>query len=240
MTAIRIRPDTDATIDVDVQTTFMPGGGLPVAGGDEIVPVVQRVNALFPKKRRFATLDVHPLGHNSLASSYVGFKPYDRITAAHVLIPTVKLQPHAKFSVDELRQYLFAVGGQVLWPDHGIEGTAEAELHPALSAQDYAFILTKGRDPCCDSYSGFRDNLRRPTGFEGILKAAGVRRLFIKGLAYDFCVGWTAVDAKVAGFDEVFVIKDATRSVALPGTVEEMEEMFAATGVRIIAADQLS
>jgi len=209
-----IRPE-DAVLNVDVQPTFMPGGGLPVAGGDEIVPVVGRVSLLFAPHRRYFTLDRHPLGHISLASSYVGLTPgtllkaeeAEKWRAAHE-----HLAPQARFRLKDLKRYLRQVGGQMLWPDHGIAGTAEAELHPGLVGMPCQAILDKGGDPRCDSYSAFRDNLRRPTGLHEKMAADGVKRIFLTGLALDFCVGESAVDAVDYGF-EAFVVEDATRAV---------------------------
>ena len=243
--SVRIDRSTDASLDVDVQTTFMPAhdgfrdGGLAVAGGHEILPVVRATWGLFAKK--FATCDRHPLGHVSLASSYLDcYAPGSRLTADIVrtweagsrLVSMMRIELHA------LIAYLEAVGGQILWPDHAIAGTPEGELHPHLASGEYRHVQVKGMDPLCDSYSGFRDNLKRPTGLADVLKREGVRRVFLRGLAFDFCVGWTALDAVAEGF-EAFIIDDATRSVDMPGTVEKMRRDLVAAGVKLLHSSQL-
>ena len=239
--AILIDPATDALVNVDVQPTFMPGGGLPVARGDEIVPLVQRINLLFPDRRRYMTLDKHPIGHISLASSYAGLAPYAQLAADEVARWTEadnRLAARARFGLADLQDYLSKVRVQTLWPDHGIFGTAEANLHPGLAGRNCRIVLLKGTDPRCDSYSGLRDNLKRPTGLGELLQEDGATRLFLTGLALDFCVGFTALDARDYGF-EVFVVEDATRSVALPGTVEAMKEAFAKAGVKLVQSEDL-
>ena len=241
---VLIDPETDAVVNVDVQKTFMPGGGLPVADGDGIIPVVRLVNLIFPAHRRYFPLDKHPPGHVSLASSYVGLPPGSQLTLAEAMTWTAdshKLAPHARFTLSELQGYLGMVNGQfqILWPDHGVIGTAESDLHPDLAGMPCRTVLLKGTDPRCDSYSGLSDNLSRTTGLGERLKFDGIRRLFLTGLAFDFCVGWTALDAVKQGF-EVFIIEDATRSVALPGTVEKMRADLAAAGVHIVLSEDLA
>lgn len=234
----------DVLIDVDVQPTFMPGGGLAVADGDRVVPVIQRLHQYFPRARRFATLDRHPRGHISLASSYVGLAPYASLDLASIGNWNEEfhdISATALFGLSHLRDYLAKVGTQTLWPDHALEGVAESELHPALDPADYAFVLRKGQDPLCDSYSGFRDNLKRSTGLERIVSGRNpaAARVIVTGLAYDFCVGWTALDAVECGFDAV-VVRDATRPVGLPGSVEAIEKAFAKKGVRVVESADLS
>jgi len=239
--AVLIDPATDAVVNVDVQPTFMPGGGLPVADGHLIIPVVQRVTLLFPAHRRYFTLDKHPAGHISLASSYDGLAPGTKLTFEEAMKWTVddhKIAPHARFTLAELQGYLGFVHFQILWPDHGIFGAAESRLHPDLDDAPCRIVLVKGSDPCCDSYSGLSDNLGRPTGLGQLLREDGVKRLFLTGLAFDFCVGFTALDAAKEGF-EVFLVEDATRPVALPGTVEKMRADLAAAGVRVIQSEDL-
>ena len=234
----------DVLIDVDVQPTFMPGGGLAVAGGHEIVPVIKRLHQLVPPGRRFATLDRHPRGHISLASSYLGLAPYAALDAGTVGAWTDAahgIAPTALFGLGHLRDYLKQVRTQTLWPDHAIEGTPEAELHPWLDAGDYAYVVRKGLDPLCDSYSGFRDNLKRTTGLAELIgrRLPATGRVILTGLAYDFCVGWTALDAVDLGFEAV-VVKDATRPVGLPGTVEAIEDAFRGKGVQVAESFDLS
>ncbi|MEY4744640.1 MAG: hypothetical protein RL272_585 [Candidatus Parcubacteria bacterium] len=250
---IEILP-TDALLHVDVQTTFMPGGGLAVKDGDGILPAVLALHAHFDlvalqqehdlHSRIYATLDQHPWGHISLASSYVGVPPYTQLDEKTAWRWTEKkhgIAPHARFDLAELRKYLGQVKAQTLWPDHGIAGTAEADIHPALYAAQghFDFVLVKGYEPACDSYSGFRDNLKRTTGLADTMREHGVERIFIDGLAFDFCVGWSALDAVAEGFAEVCVIEDATRSVDLPGTVAKMRADLAAAGVRLIRSTDI-
>lgn len=236
--SLRIRPGKDVLIDVDLQPTFMPGGGLPVADGDKILPVVKGVHRHFIREQRYLTLDRHPIGHISLASSYGGLPPYATIDAA--TSPTYRLTDAAKFTRNDLRAYLSRVGSQTLWPDHALIGSGEDVLHRDIEPLAYIYAQIKGTDPLCDSYSGFRDNLRRPTGLAAQIRhrLPEAERVFLTGLAYDFCVGWTALDAAEEGF-EAFVIKDATRPVDLPGTVTDIETKFAAKRVRVIQSFDL-
>lgn len=240
---LRVRPDKDVLIDVDIQPTFMPGGGLPVADGDGILPAVKRAHRHFTRERRYLTLDRHPRGHVSLASSYVGLAPYATLDAAAIADWNDEfhdISGGAKFSVAQLRDYLSRVGAQTLWPDHALIGSGEDVLHRALDPFDYAYAQIKGVDPLCDSYSGFRDNLRRPTGLAAQIRARvpGAERVFLTGLAYDFCVGWTALDAVEEGFEAV-VLKDATRPVGLPGSVAAIEAKFAGKRVRVMSSADL-
>ena len=185
MNKIIVNHFSDALIAVDVQPTFMPGGGLPVPGGDEIVQVGQALMIGWPNlKLRFATQDWHPLGHISLAGSYTGLAPYSLLTETMVAGWTDAanlIAPGARFTLAELKNYLAGVKQQVLWPNHGIEGTAEAELHPTFMRSEFAYILKKGTDPACDSYGAFEDNLMRPTGFADVLRQAGVKRCLGSG-----------------------------------------------------------
>lgn len=185
---IKLDATTDYLAVIDVQPTFMPGGGLAVAEGDRVVPVINGLLARIPLA--FATQDWHPENHSSFASAHPGRNPYDTLDMPY--------------------------GAQTLWPDHGIAGTAEAALHPDLDADRLTLILRKGTNPAIDSYSAFRENDRvTTTGLAGWLTARGVRRIFFTGLATDFCVAWSAIDAANAGFAAI-VIEDATRPVAIP------------------------
>lgn len=233
---------TDALLVVDAQLTFMPGGGLAVKDGDQVVPVIRSLMDGFPRVRRFATQDLHPQGHVSLASSYRGLAPMTQLTYNDVLYwvqvgnSSLNIARHALFSMDELRDYLEHLTPhiQVLWPDHAIQGTAEAELHPEFPKDDFWYVQQKGRDPKCDSYSGFFDNLHRPTGLAWQLHRAGVRRVICCGLAYDYCVGWTAQDAREEGFEAV-VVMDATKPVDFPeGSVENMTRSLESKGVLLV------
>jgi nicotinamidase/pyrazinamidase len=195
---------------IDLQRTFMPGGSLPVPYGYEIVPTVNRLLARFPGA--FATQDWHPAGHSSFASSHPGHAPYDRI-----------IMPY---------------GEQVLWPDHAVQGTPEAELHPDLDTARLALILRKGTNPDIDSYSAFFENDHRtPTGLHGWLRDKGVKHIFLAGLAFDFCVAWSAIDAVQLGF-AVTVIADACRGIGLPApagetTIDTETRRLIAAGIRI-------
>ncbi len=238
---ILINAQTDALIHVDVQRTFMAGGGLPVPEGDRIIPVVLRVNKRFPARRTYATLDKHPRGHISLASSYAGFQNFAVLTAAEAAKWTEAegfIRPHARFTLKQLQDYLASVGTQVLWPDHGIIGSDESHIHPALWSERFKAVIHKGLNPACDSYSGFKDNLGESTGLGELLRQHGVQNLFVDGLAFDYCVGWTALDAKKLGFGKVYVIEDATRAVA-PDSAAKMRDDLLAAGVEIIRSDAL-
>jgi nicotinamidase/pyrazinamidase len=229
---------TDAIIDIDVQTAFMPGGGLAVLGGDEILPAIKRNAALFSRDRRYASVDRHRKGSVSLFSTYRHRQPFTQITYEEFLEGRVELSGIARVTPDEVREYLQNVGYQVLWTEHALDGTAEGELHPELSSGDYAFVLIKGMDDPCDSYSAFRDNRKRSTGLGDRLRAVGVKRVFLEGLAFDFCVGYSALDARAEGF-EVVVLEDATRSVNLNGSAESMRAQLQEAGVRIASSSDL-
>ena len=202
---------------IDVQPTFMPGGSLPVAEGDAVVPAINRI--VGRAAMAFATQDWHPPGHSSFASSHPGRAPYERIRLPY--------------------------GEQVLWPDHAIQGTAEAALHPDLDLRPVALILRKGMNREVDSYSAFFENDRvTPTGLHGWLRDKGVRRLFLAGLAIDFCVAWSAEDAAKLGY-EVVVIEDACRGIGLPvpeggTTIDAARRRLEAIGVRFVASDTLA
>jgi nicotinamidase/pyrazinamidase len=173
---------------IDVQPTFMPGGALPVPDGEAVVPAI---NALLaePGARAVATQDWHPPGHSSFASAHPGRQPYEVVQMPY--------------------------GPQTLWPDHGVQGTAEAALHPALDTRRVELILRKGFRPAIDSYSAFFENDRQTaTGLDSWLRSQGVRRVALAGLALDFCVAWSAEDAVEAGF-ETYIIEDATRSIGM-------------------------
>jgi nicotinamidase/pyrazinamidase len=202
----------DALVAVDVQNDFCPGGALAVADGDRVVPVI---NALGP---RFAsvllTQDWHPPGHVSFASRHPGRHPYETITLPY--------------------------GPQVLWPDHCVPGTPGAEFHPALDTRRAALIVRKGHNPAIDSYSAFYENDHRTrTGLGGYLRERRLGRLFLAGLATDFCVLYSALDARREGF-EVYVIEDAVRGIDLDGSLARAWRAMEEAGVRRIAADDLA
>ena len=196
----------DLLLIVDVQNDFCPGGALAVPQGDEIVPVVNRL------ARRFAhvvmTQDWHPPGHRSFASAHPGRQPFE----------TIELE----------------YGGQTLWPDHCVQGTEGAEFHPGLAVPQVELIIRKGYRPGIDSYSAFRENDRRtPTGLAGYLRERGFERITICGLALDYCVFFSAVDAREAGF-EVAVALDACRGIDLDGSLARALAEMRAAGVELV------
>ena len=215
---ITIDQDRDMLGLIDVQPTFMPGGDLPVEQGDAVVPVINRLLAQ-TFRHAFATQDWHPAGHSSFASAHPG---------------------HAAFTSLDM-----PYGPQVLWPDHAVIGTPGAELHPDLDQRHIELVLRKGFRPGIDSYSAFRENDRTTgTGLDGWLKARGVRRLFVAGLATDYCVAWSAEDAVGLGF-EVVLIEEACRGIGLPlpeggTTMLAARQRLLALGVSIVSAADLS
>lgn len=259
---IVVDPSTDAIVHVDVEPAFMgdhewngvpvAAGGLPVPGGHEILPVVLKNTAFFNEENRYATLDQHPedrpgspSGHISWVTSYAGFAPYHDLTLGEVLTWADGSRIVSRlFDLDDLKSYLARCPEQkqTLWPKHGPvwrdRDSPEARLHPAIADLGFRLVLLKGNDPRCDSYSGVRDNLGRSTGFAEQLKERGVKRVFLDGLAFTHCVGWTALDLAADGF-EVYVIKDATRPVPIPGLEAAMTQALEASGVRIITSDML-
>ncbi len=211
--SIGIDPVRDVLGAIDVQPTFMPGGELAVVDGDAVVPVINRLLA-GPFAHAFATQDWHAPGHISFASTH-GRPAYD----------TIELE----------------YGPQVLWPDHAVRGSAGAELHPALDLARVELILRKGIHPHIDSYSAFFENDRRTrTGLEGWLRERGFARVFLVGLATDFCVAWSAEDAARLGF-EVVVIEDATRGIGLPHeagtTMDAARQRLLGLGVRFVPSE---
>jgi nicotinamidase/pyrazinamidase len=208
---MQIDPRTDILGLVDVQPTFMPGGELPVADGEAIIPVVNRLLLRF--EHAFATQDWHPGHHASFASAHPARQPYDTIEMPY--------------------------GKQILWPDHGIAGTASAAIHPAIDQTRIEVVIRKGFRPELDSYSTFFENDRQtPTGLEAWLRQRGFSRLFLCGLATDFCVAWSAEDATRLGFI-VTIIEDACRGIGLPEpdgrtTIETARDRLTAMGVRFV------
>ena len=193
----------DCLIVVDVQNDFMPGGALAVPNGDEVVPVVNRLAARF--ENIVLTQDWHPRGHASFASSHPGKKPFE----------TVRL----------------SYGEQVLWPDHCVQETPGAAFSESLSLPGAQLIVRKGYHRDIDSYSGFLEADRKTsTGLAGYLKERRIARLFVCGLATDYCVAWTALDARAAGFETV-VLEDACRAIDLDGSLARAWADLAAAGV---------
>jgi nicotinamidase/pyrazinamidase len=193
----------DALIVVDIQYDFLPGGNLAVAGGDEII---EPVNAMARSFRNVVlTQDWHPAGHISFASSHPGMAPFQTIELPY--------------------------GTQVLWPDHCVIGTKGAEFSVALDIPHAQAVIRKGFRETIDSYSGFRENDHSTqTGLAGYLKERGFKRLFICGLATDYCVAWTAEDGKAAGF-ECTIIEDATRAIDNDGSLARAWDRLNSLGV---------
>jgi nicotinamidase/pyrazinamidase len=187
-----------------VQADFMPGGALAVPKGDEVVPVINALAGRF--ENIVLTQDWHPPGHASFASAHAGKKPFETIRLPY--------------------------GDQVLWPDHCVQGTPGAALHPALQVAKAQLVIRKGYHDGIDSYSGFMEADRKTsTGLAGYLKERGIRRLHVCGLATDFCVAWTALDARAAGFDTT-LIEDASRAIDLNGSLAQAWKDLAAAGVQ--------
>ena len=198
---------SDALLVIDVQNDFMPGGALAVAGGDVIVPLINTVAKKFDHV--ILTQDWHPAQHISFATTHTK-QPYETIDAPY--------------------------GSQTLWPEHVLQHTVGAAFHPALHIPHAELILRKGFRRHIDSYSAFLENDHRtPTGLAGYLRERNLTRLFLCGLAYDFCVRYSAIDGHNLGF-EIIVIEDATRPVNLPNTVTETNEVLTAAGIKRINA----
>ena len=200
---------TDALLVIDVQNDFCPGGALAVDKGDQVVPIINRLAGRF--EHVILTQDWHPAGHISFASSHPGSKPFESIQVDY--------------------------GTQTLWPDHCVQSTRGADFHPALDIPHAELVLRKGFRRNIDSYSAFlEDDHTTPTGLAGYLRERGLKRLFLCGLAYDFCVRFSAVDGTAAGF-ECLVIEDATRAVGLSGSVEESHMHLSSLQIRRITSD---
>src|SRR6202789_2598654 len=204
--------DRDVLLAIDLQADFMPGGALAVERGEEIVPLVNRLAACFDNV--VVTQDWHPTPHVSFATSHEGAKPFD----------TKRLH----------------YGDQTLWPEHCVQDTAGAALHPELALDRAFLILRKGMHSAVDSYSAFVEaDGQTTTGLAALLKARGIRRIFACGLATDFCVAHSALDARNAGF-ETFVIEDACRAIDANNSLDEAwARMNAAEVWRVQSAEIL-
>ncbi len=200
---------TDALLVVDVQNDFCPGGALAVADGDAVVPVINTLARRF--QNVILTQDWHPTGHASFASAHPGKAPFETTQMPY--------------------------GVQVLWPDHCVQGTPGAALHGDLDLPNAQLIIRKGYHGAVDSYSAFREaDGTTHTGLAGYLSERGINRVFVAGLATDYCVGWTAIDARHAGF-EAFVIEDACRAIDLGGSLAKAwADMTAAGAARIVSS----
>jgi len=200
-----MRPDREALIVIDVQNDFCPGGALAVAEGDQIVP---RVNALMDDFSAVVlTQDWHPADHASFAANHPGGAPFSTVEMGY--------------------------GPQTLWPAHCVQGTRGAEFHPDLRTDPAQLILRKGFRAAIDSYSAFFENDRRtPTGLEGYLKTRGIEAVTLVGLATDFCVAFSALDAAALGF-EVTVLTGACRAIDLDGSLDKALGQMRKAGVTL-------
>ncbi len=201
----------DVLVIVDVQNDFCPGGALAVPGGDAVVPVINRISPAFAQV--VLAQDWHPPGHQSFASSHPGRQPFETIEAAY--------------------------GPQTLWPDHCVQGTPGAAFHADLETVRAEMIIRKGYRAEIDSYSAFFENDRTTaTGLRGYLHERGLGRVFLCGLATDYCVTFSAIDAAKDGF-EVVVIEDACRGIDLDGSLATAREAMTQAGVRFIDSSAL-
>ena len=197
---------TEALIIIDVQNDFCPGGKLAVNGGHDIVPLVNLLAA--QHAHVILTQDWHPKGHSSFASQHKGSEPFTQIQMPY--------------------------GPQTLWPDHCIIGSVGAKFHGALDVPNAELIIRKGFRQAIDSYSAFFENDHKtPTGLGGYLKERGITKLTCVGLAFDYCVRYSAEDAKALGFD-VSVIEAATRAIDLGGTADATRKSFAERGITLV------
>ena len=195
----------DALLVIDVQRDFCAGGALAVPDGDAVVPVANALMARFPAV--VLTQDFHPAGHASFASEHPGRDPFDVVTLPY--------------------------GEQTLWPDHCVQGTPGADFHPELDTDRAQLVVRKGFRRAIDSYSAFRENDRETTtGLAGWLRERGVRRVVLVGLALDFCVRYSAEDARREGF-EALVLESGCRGIDMGGSVAAAREALAGAGVRL-------
>ena len=235
-----IQPARDALIIVDQQLDFQPGGALAVADGDTIVEAINRLAKHFTEV--ILTQDHHPPGHISFASSYRNRQPYSTVTLDEVERGEVELSEGAGFALDELREYLGEVRGnlQMLWPDHCVIGSVGEAIEPRIDQRRATLVLRKGFRPAADSYSAFRENDDRTTGLAELLMAKGIERVFICGLAGDYCVFYTADDGASAGLEAV-VLEDLTRFVGVPeNSKENAYQQMTRSGVKIIRSADLA
>jgi nicotinamidase/pyrazinamidase len=201
-----------ALLVIDMQYDFMPGGALAVAEGDALVPLINRLGALF--RNVVITQDWHPAGHISFAASHAGRAPFDSITLPY--------------------------GPQTLWPEHCVQGTHGAALHADLAIDHAQLVLRKGCNAGIDSYSAFVEADRTTqTGLAGYLKERGIDSVFVVGLALDFCVAWSALDARAAGFN-TWIVADACKAIDLNGSLDKAWTDLQAAGVVRIESTDLS
>jgi nicotinamidase/pyrazinamidase len=201
------RGDREVLLIVDLQNDFCPGGALAVPDGDAIVPAVNQLAAQF--SHVILTQDWHPPGHLSFAGAHPGKRPFETVELSY--------------------------GTQILWPDHCVQGTVGAAFHPRLDVPHAELVLRKGFRGAIDSYSAFRENDRRtPTGLAGYLRERGLERLTLCGLATDFCVAFSAIDASQTGF-EVAVATAACRGIDIDGSLAAAMRSMSQAGVILLA-----
>jgi nicotinamidase/pyrazinamidase len=204
--------DKSVLLVIDVQNCFLPGGSLAVKDGDQVVPVINRIAKGFANV--VMTQDWHTAGHVSFASSHPGKKPFEVVDLSY--------------------------GKQVLWPDHCVQGTEGAALSKDLSIPQAELILRKGFHKDVDSYSAFTEaDGKTSTGLAKYLEARGLRRVFVAGLATDFCVAWSALDARKAGF-ETYVVEDACRGIDTQGSLAKAWADMDKAGVKRIQSSDLA
>ena len=202
----------DVLLVVDVQNDFCPGGALAVPNGDAVIPLIHRIAPKF--EHIILTQDWHPAGHHSFECAHEGKCAFEQVTVSY--------------------------GEQTLWPDHCVQGTQGAEFHPALNLTRAELILRKGFRPEIDSYSAYFENDRTTTtGLNAYLRERGFKRVFLAGLAYDYCVGFSALDARRLGFPAT-ILRDACRAIDLNGSVAAIEKEFAAAGVGLIDSGEIA
>jgi len=202
----------DVLLVVDLQNDFCPGGSLAVPRGDEVVPVINRLAGHFAHV--VLTQDWHPRGHLSFASSHRGKEPYQTIEVAY--------------------------GPQVLWPDHCVQETHGAAFRNDMNIPHAELVLRKGYHRSIDSYSAFFENDRTtPTGLAGYLRERGFQRVFLAGLAFDFCVRYSAEDARRANF-AVVVVEDACRGIDVDGSIAATQSLFTTLDIRCVPADAVT
>jgi nicotinamidase/pyrazinamidase len=211
--AAPIKPgEKDVLLVIDVQNCFVPGGSLAVPKGDEVVPMINRLARSFPHV--VLSQDWHSADHVSFASQHPGKKPFETIDLPY--------------------------GRQVLWPDHCVQGSEGAALVKELDVPKAELIIRKGYHRDVDSYSAFLEaDGKTPTGLSGYLKTRGIKRCFVAGLATDFCVAWTAMDARKLGF-EAFVIEDACRGIDTQGSLAKAWADMKKAGVKRIKSGDLT
>jgi len=211
--AASIKPDeTSALLVIDVQNFFLPGGSLAVKDGEQVVPIINRIAKAFSNV--VLTQDWHTPAHVSFASSHAGKKPFELVDLAY--------------------------GKQVLWPDHCVQGTEGAALSKDLAIPQAELIIRKGFHNAVDSYSAFTEaDGKTTTGLAAYLQARGITRVFVAGLATDFCVAWTALDARKAGL-ETYVVEDACRGIDTQGSLAKAWTDMAAAGVKRISSEDIA